>query len=77
MNREEYADWLEDDVGVIYWSEEFKTWCLFIKDVDGNQYTEAEYFPYKREAIKRSDDFKIRIWEIGKRSGEFCLIQKP
>lgn len=72
----EKEDWLEDDVGVIYWAEEFKTWGLFIKDIDGNQCTETQYFPYKKEAMRKSDEYRVRNWEVGKKAGGFSLIRK-
>jgi hypothetical protein len=54
--------------GAVYWSDEFKTWCLFLMDGEGNQESETEYFHFKREALKEVENYKFKgylKWEIG------------
>jgi hypothetical protein len=46
--------------GAVYWSDEFKTWCLFLMDEEGNQESETEYFHYKKDAIEEVKKYKTK-----------------
>jgi hypothetical protein len=62
----------EAKAGVLYYDRyDFKIWVLYLKDAEGNQVGDAEYYAFKREAKDRINELKsmgVKEWEIGKRS---------
>lgn len=56
--------------GVIYWSPEFDSWGLYLRDEDGNQIKEAEWSAHKKDLTDQIPKFKSEgylKWEVGKR----------